>query len=95
MPSGPHWANSLSRRIRYLERSLQPDQRAQWRAYLAQRFADSEYDDHREALIEALLSDTPYFHFTEGETAYMVSWWQRGTGAPVCERLYSALWLAI
>lgn len=96
MPSsGPFWQTSLSKRVRHLERAIKPDQKAQQRAYLERCFAGPEYDDHRAALIEALLSDFPQYDFIEGETAYLVSWWQRERLQPFVIRTYSALFAAI
>lgn len=74
---------------------MRPDQRAQWRAYLAARFAAEEYDEHRANIIEHLCSDFPQYSFVSGELAYVVSWWTRDRQAPAVVRIYSALFAAI
>lgn len=94
MPS-PIWNTSLARRVRHLERTIQPDQKSQWRAYLERTFADPEYDEHRAALIEALLTDSPQYTFKSADYGYVVSWWRRERLAPVVIRLLPALYDAI
>ena|SRR5690242_8159587 len=77
MPSGGTlFPGSLARRVRHLERSIQPDLHAQRRAYLAQFFASSEYDGHREALLEALCSDAPCprYEFYTADRYYLINW---------------------
>lgn len=76
MPSAPFWSVSLAKRVRRLERSIQPEKETAWRAYLAQYFAGNEYDEHREHIIDALCSDDPRYSFTtEADNRYyLINW---------------------
>lgn len=105
MPSGgsPFWGVSLAKRVRRLERVIQPNLADQQRAYLEQWLNSTtpEYAEHRAALIEALLSDYPRYTFTatppgsDAPMTYMVSWYQRERLAPVVIRLYSWIFDAL
>lgn len=76
---------SLALRLARLER--RPDARRKlWREYLERCFTEPQYAEHRERIIEALMSPQPQYSFTVeqepaygGESAfYLVSWWTRG-----------------
>lgn len=75
MPSSSGNNSLLARRVRKLERAIQPDKRIHWRAYLAECFAAPEYDEHRAAILEALCREDdgeacPCYSFTSAAAGY-------------------------
>lgn len=84
----------LKRRLARLEREVDPHeapQVEQWRAQLAEQFAEAKYDTCRAALIAALCSDRPRYdvHLPSELNGYpatehhFISWYERDQGAPV------------
>ena|SRR5258708_5490620 len=77
--------NSLVRRVVHLERRTPVDHRDEWPAFLVACLAEPQYDAHREAIIRALLSDTPMYEFEitdeHGNPANcLLSWYHRDDG---------------
>ena len=86
--------SNITGRLERLERALHvgdTHNQAAQRAYLAEQFADAKYDAHREALIEALLSDNPHYrmefptelHGHAATETHFISWANCDEGAPV------------
>lgn len=93
----PNNTSNLPGRLARIERHMVGNlpgsqrQRAQWRAELAERFADAKYDAHRAELIDALCSDTPHYemhtpaelHGLPATEHHFISWYDRDAGAPI------------
>ena len=91
----------LNGRVARLERTLhvgrgrqQIEKRRQYLSeWFAERFSDSPYSEHRDALIETLCSDRPnplyrmdiptVLHGYPAHEYYFITWPQRDTGGPV------------
>jgi hypothetical protein len=81
---GSH-GHPLARRLERLERRQRVDRSAEWPAFLADYFAEPEYDGHREAIIAALTGEEPRYTFDTTtdkgqEATYLIWWWSRDDG---------------